>query len=53
MPGGYQFIPLKVRPLVQATLPLDSDARNAIDVLKKDLATATLQRLQTTTTEYV
>ena len=34
---------VKVRPLVQASLPLDNDARNAIDVLKKDLATATLQ----------
>ena len=31
------------RPLIKASLPLDEDAHRAIDVVKQDLASATLQ----------
>ena len=33
----------KIRPLIKASLPLDEDALRAIDVVKQDLASATLQ----------
>jgi len=33
----------KIRPLIKASLPLDEDALRAIDVVKQDLASITLQ----------
>jgi len=33
----------KIRPFIKASLPLDEDALRAVDVVKQDLASATLQ----------
>ena len=33
----------KIRPLIKASLPIDKDALRATDVVKQDLASATLQ----------